>query len=108
MRILFDHGTPAPLIPFLEGHTVTRAKDAGWDRVSNGMLLSAAEENGFEILVTTDKQFRYQQNLAGRQIAIVVLSNSNWPVMRRYVDRVVNAVNSAGSGDYIEVEIPRE
>jgi hypothetical protein len=48
MRILFDHGTPAPLIPFLAGHTVTKAKDAGWDRLYYGELLKAAEEAGFE------------------------------------------------------------
>ncbi len=47
MRVLFDHGTPAPLIPFLQGHTVTKAKDAGWDRLVNGELLKAAEEAGF-------------------------------------------------------------
>lgn len=62
MRILFDHGTPAPLIAFLEGHTVTKAKDAGWDRISNGMLLTAAEAERFDVLLTTGKQFRYQQN----------------------------------------------
>jgi hypothetical protein len=76
MRILFDHGTPAPLIPFLPGHTVTKAKDAGWDRLVNGELLKAAEEAGFEVLITTDKNMVTQQNLKGRVIAIVVLGNS--------------------------------
>ncbi len=55
MRILFDHGTPVPLIPFLTGHTVTKAKDAGWDRLVNGELMKAAEEAGFKVLITTDK-----------------------------------------------------
>jgi hypothetical protein len=67
MRILFDHGTPAPLIAFLEGHAVTKAKDAGWDRFVNGELLDAAEATGFELLVTPDKNMRYQQNLLGRK-----------------------------------------
>ena len=65
MRILFDHGTPAPLIAFLEGHAVTKAKEAGWDRLVNGELLNAAEATGFELLVTPDKNMRYQQNLPG-------------------------------------------
>lgn len=65
MRILFDHGAPAPLIPFLTGHTVTKAKDAGWDRLVNGELLKNAEEAGFELLVTTDKNMVTQQNLKG-------------------------------------------
>lgn len=59
MRILFDHGTPALLIPFLEGHVVTKAKQAGWDRLVNGELLSAAEATDFEPLVTPDKNMRY-------------------------------------------------
>lgn len=81
MRILFDHGTPAPLIPFLAGHTVTKAKDAGWDRLANGELLKAAEEAGFEVLITTDKNMVTQQNLKGRAIAIVVLGNSQWRIV---------------------------
>ena len=55
MRILFDHGTPAPLIPFLTGHSVTKARDAGWDKLVNGELLKAAEQAEFQVLVTTDK-----------------------------------------------------
>ena len=81
MRILFDHGTPAPLIPFLTGHSVTKAKDAGWDRLVNGELLKAAEQAGFEVLITTDKNMVTQQNLKGRAIAIVVLGNSQWRIV---------------------------
>lgn len=62
MRILFDQGTPAPLIPFLEGHTVTQAKDLGWDKLVNGELLKSAEEAGFEVILTTDKNIAAQQN----------------------------------------------
>ena len=95
MRILFDHGTPAPLIPFLTGHTVTKAKDAGWDRLVNGELLKAAEEAEFEILITTDKNMVSQQNLKGRAIAIVVLGNSQWRIVQRHVRKIASAVNAA-------------
>jgi len=78
MRILFDQGTPAPLIPFLEGHLVTQAKDLGWDKLVNGDLLKAAEEAGYEVLLTTDKNMAAQQNLKSRAIAVVVLGNSQW------------------------------
>jgi hypothetical protein len=61
MRILFDNGTPEPLIPYLAGHGVTTAIAAGWERLENGDLLSAAERAGFEVLLTTDKNIRYQQ-----------------------------------------------
>jgi hypothetical protein len=106
MLILFDHGTPAPLRLFLTKHRVKKAKDLGWDTLSNGELLRAAEEAAFEIFLTTDKNIRFQQNLTERAIAIVVLGNSRWPVVQRYVDRVVAAVNSAKPGTYCEVEIP--
>jgi hypothetical protein len=83
MRILFDHGTPAPMIPFLSGHIVVKAKSAGWDRLVNGDLLAPAEQAGFDVLITTDKRMKYQQKLSGRNIAIVVLRNAQWPVLRR-------------------------
>src|SRR5262247_1570985 len=107
MLILFDRGTPAPLRSFLVGHSVKRTQDMGWDRFSNGELLAAAEQAGFDLLLTTDKNIRYQQNLAGRKIAIVVLGNSQWPVVRLHVQQVAAAVNAATPGSYTEVDIPR-
>jgi hypothetical protein len=71
-----------------------------------GELLRAAEEADFEVFLTTDKNIRYQQSLVNRTIAIVVLGNSRWPVVQRYVDRVVAAVSVAKPGTYFEVEIP--
>lgn len=78
----------------------------GWDRLSNGDLLRSAEDAGFELPLTTDKNLRYQQNLKERRSAIVVLGNSNRPVVLRYIDRVVSAVSAATPGSYAEVEIP--
>jgi hypothetical protein len=77
-----------------------------WDTLSNGELLRAAEEAAFEVFLTTDKNIRYQQNLADRVIAIVVLGNSRWPVVRLYVDRIAAAITAAKAGSYTEVEIP--
>lgn len=106
MRVLFDHGTPAPLIPFLEGHTVTKAKEMGWERLVNGELLKAAEEAGFEVLLTTDKNMSSQQNLKTRTIAIVVLGNSQWRIVQRSVRRIAASVNAATPGSCAEVDIP--
>jgi len=78
MLILFDHGTPAPLQSFLKEHSVKKTKDLGWNTLSNGDLLKVAEDAAFEVFLTTDKNIRYQQNLAKRIIAIVVLGNSRW------------------------------
>jgi hypothetical protein len=106
MLILFDHGTPRSIARWLVGHVVVEAMARGWDRISNGALLKAAEEAGFDVLVTTDKNIRYQQNLKDRAIAIVVLGNSQRPAVHRHIDRVVEAVNAARPGSYAEVEIP--
>ena len=106
MLILFDNGTPAPLRYALKNHVVVEAIERGWDTLANGELIAAAEEAGFELLLTTDKNLRYQQNLKDRKIAFVVLGNQQWPVLRRHVDRVVAAVNAATLGSYTEIDIP--
>jgi len=106
MRILFDNGVPTPLRHALKGHVVVEAFERGWDRFLNGELIAAAEVAGFEVLLTTDKNIRYQQNLRARKIAFVVLGNQQWPTLRRYVEKVVAAVNDATPGSYVEVKIP--
>ena len=108
MLILFDHVTPSGVAGFLPGHTVTKAKDRGWDTLSNGDLLAEAERGGFDVLLTADKNMRYQQNLKGRTIALVVLSTPQWPVVRLHIGRVAAAINAATPGSYIEVDLPVE
>ena len=83
---------------------LSRRLNADGRGLENGALLDAAA--AFEILVTADKNMRYQQNLAGRKIAVVVLANAQWPVLRHHVDQVVVALNGAKPGSYTEVEIP--
>jgi hypothetical protein len=106
MRILFDHGTPRSIARWLHGHIVVEAIARGWDRLSNGELLKAAEEAGFDVLLSTDKNIQYQQNLTGRKIAVVILGNPQRPAVHRYIDRVVAAVNAATPGSYAAVDIP--
>ena len=106
MLILFDNGTPAPLRHALKDHVVVEAIDRGWERLLNGELIAVAEAAGFDVLLTTDKNIRYQQNLRGRKIAFVVLGNQQWPVLSRYLEKLVAAVNGATPGSYTEVEIP--
>ena len=109
MLILFDHGTPKGLVRALSGHTVHTAQTKGWDRLSNGALLDAAEEAGFELLLTTDRRIRYQQNLRVRRIALVVLTGSTrWSSVRQHAGHIAAAVASATPGSYVEVEIPFE
>jgi hypothetical protein len=106
MRILFDQATPVPIRAHLDQHVVRTASQQGWDTLKNGDLLTAAEAAGFEILLTTDKNLRYQQNLTDRKIAIIVLGNQQWPQLRPHVQRVVDAITAAVPGSFIEIDIP--
>ena len=106
MRVLFDQATPIPIRPFLTGHTVRTAAQEHWDTLQNGDLLAVAEQSGFEVFLTTDKNMRYQQNMAGRIIAVVVIGVQQWPALQPHVALVVAAVNAARPGSLTEVEIP--
>lgn len=106
MRVLFDQATPVPIRTYLEGHTVSTAFQQGWDKLKNGELLAAAEQAEFAVFLTTDKNMRYQQNLADRTIAVVVLGQQQWPHVRPHIQRVVDAVNAATPGSFVEVDIP--
>ena len=88
------------------GHNVTEAKERGWERLANGDLLAAAEEAGFDMLLTADKNMSYQQNLSGRKIALVVLGNSPWRLVRLHLDEIATVVNAATPGSYAKVDIP--
>ena len=76
MRVLFDQGTPVPLREYLTGHQVQTAFELDWSRLSNGELLAAAEGQ-FDVLVTTDRNLRHQQSLAGRKLAVLVLPTTS-------------------------------
>ena len=106
MRILFDNGTPRGLTSFLAGHTVEEARAHGWEELTNGALIEAAEQAGFEIMVTTDKNIRYQQNLEGRKLALIVLQHSQWPMVKLVTANIVAAVNAATPSSYLEIDVP--
>ncbi len=108
MKILFDNGTPKPIARTLIGHEISFARRIGWHELANGELIQRAEDTGYDILLSTDKNIRYQQDLSGRKIALVVLSNSQWPMVRQHLDKISEAVNASTPGSYIEVFIPFE
>jgi len=109
MLILFDHGAPQGVARALRGHNIITAQARGWDRLSNGDLLNVAEEAAVDLLFTTDQRIRYQQNLAGRKIALVVLTGTTkWSRVRLHLDRIAASVNAATPGSYTEVNIPFE
>lgn len=108
MRVLFDQGTPVPIRCALKGHLVKTAREQGWSTLSNGDLLGAAEEAGFDLLLTTDTNFPHQQNLKGRKLAVVILTRNKWDLIRTVLPQIVEAVNTAKSGTFTIVEVPRK
>lgn len=106
MKILFDHGTPAPLRHELPGHRIETAHERGWSALLNGDLIAAAGAAGFDVLLTTDKNLRYQQNLAGRRLAIVVLYSTSWPRLKAAVPAIAAAIASAVPGSFIDAAQP--
>lgn len=106
MRVLFDNGTPRGVASGLPGHTVEECRWHRWDTLRNGELLDAAEAAGFDVLVTTDRNMQYQQNLMHRKIAIIVLGNGRWRLIRNNLAEIAAAVASATPGSVTEVPIP--
>lgn len=107
MLILFDHGTPRGLARAFPDHAIITAQARGWDRLNNGDLLNAAEDALVDLLLTTDQRIRYQQNLKGRKIAIVVLAGTTkWSRVQLHLERIAAVVNAAVPGSYTEVVIP--
>lgn len=106
MRVLFDNGVPRGLAQYLSGHIVEEGRSLGWERLSNGELIAEAEQAGFAVMVSADKNIRYQQNLRQRQIALIVLTNAQWPQVQRVAATIAEAIASVIAGGYIEVYVP--
>jgi hypothetical protein len=92
LKILFDNGAPKPIARSLIGHEVSRARQIGWHEMENGELIREAEKAGFDVLLSTDKNIQYQQNVSDRKIALVILGNSQWPQVQQCLDGIVEAV----------------
>ncbi len=108
MRVLFDQGTPVPLRQHLADHQVTTAYELGWGSLKNGELLQQAESQGFEVLVTTDQNLKYQQHLEARRIAIVVLGVTSWPRLQTVLPAIVEALRNIKASDYLEISVPND
>lgn len=104
MRILFDQGTPVPLRTHLVNHVVETVFELGWSKLKNGELLAAAEES-FDLLITTDQQLRYQQNLAERKLSVLVLMTTSWPLIKLHVPEIAEAIGQMSVGEYREITL---
>ena len=91
-----------PLRQLLSGHSVSTAYEMGWSELANGDLLDAAEAD-FDALATTDQNLRYQQDLAGRRLAILVLPTTSWPRILAHEEQVVAAINALRPAEIVEL-----
>ncbi len=76
------------------------AKEEGRSTLENGRLLEAAEDSGFEVMLTADKNLSYQQNLQGRRLALIILSTNNWMVIEGKIELIVAAVLATKPGSF--------
>ena len=109
MRIVFDKNVPVGVRRFLSKHEVRTFVEMQWHpQLENGELLNAAEASGFDVLVTSDQNIRYQQNLTGRELALVVLGSNIWPLVREHGAAIAAKIDAAtpGSYEFIEMTLP--
>jgi hypothetical protein len=105
LRILFDHGVPVPLRDRLPGHEIRTAFELGWSTLRNGELLSRADAQ-FDVLITTDRNLKTQQNLSRFELAILVLPTTSWPRLQRIVPDIAAAVDALEKREYRELPLP--
>ena len=105
MKILFDQGTPAPLRRYLSEHSVDTAFELGWSELKNGELLDRAEAESYEVLITTDQNLRFQQNLSDKRLAVLVLQSTSWPRIRLRADAIRQSIDTTALGAVTEIPI---
>ena len=106
MRILFDHNAPRQLRSHLVDHDVDVAEERGWATLVNGELLDRAEEAGYEVVITADRNMPYQQNIGSRRFALIVLGANRWPLIEPGIGDIRNALEGVQPGEVREVPIP--
>jgi len=105
MRILLDECVPWPMRRMLAGHECTTAQRRGWGGVKNGDLIRLAEGE-FDLFITSDQNLRYQQNLAGRGLPILVLSTNDLRRILAGSNAIQATVVGMQLAQFVELEIP--
>jgi predicted nuclease of predicted toxin-antitoxin system len=104
VKVLLDESVPVQIRRALSGHEVRTVQEAGWESLTNGALLQRAEQE-FDVFLTADKNLKYQQNLRGRQIAIIELSTNKRRVVESRFDLIRDTVARVKAGDFIELAL---
>ena len=105
MRILLDENLPHRLRALLPGHDARTTAYQGWAGLSNGALLRAADEAGFDAMITADQGIRYQQNRIDYRLALIVLSTNKETRIAANVESILAALNAATAGAFVFVDL---
>ena len=105
MKILLDHNLDRRLKNYLTEYETVTTQEQNWADVLNGELLTLAEENGFDVLLTADTNIKSQQNLSNRKISILVLRafNNRLTTHAEMIDDIHEALAKIQSGEIVEV-----
>jgi len=105
VNILLDEGVPRIIQKLLPNFSVSTIEDMGWRAVANGALLDLMAP-GFQVLITTDKNLMYQQNLDKRGISAIILPTNQIPVVRTLLPKIEEALLAIGHGEVVEIPMP--
>lgn len=105
MKILLDECVPWPMHKLLSGHTCSAVQDIGWGGIKNSELLQRAEGE-FDLFITSDQNIRYQQNLAGRSIAILELSTNDIGRIQAASSLLQDTIDQIQSNEFKQLGIP--
>src|SRR5882724_4289725 len=105
MLVLLDENLPYRLRLLILRHEVRTVAYQGWQALSNGELLSVAEEAGFAVMLTADQNIQYQQNIRGRKIAIIILSNNELERIAAHLAQILTAIDEVKPGEFVTVDI---
>jgi predicted nuclease of predicted toxin-antitoxin system len=106
VRVLLDEQLPRHLARELRGHDVTTVQQEGWTGLKNGELLRRAADAGFEVLITADRGFEFQQNLSQTQLAVILLvaATNALEDLLPLVPRLLATIPRSRSGSLLRVE----
>lgn len=104
MKVLLDENLDPRFRILLADHECTTTVYAGWAGLKNGTLLATAEAAGFQVFLTGDRKIPHEQNMDGRQIAIVVLSAHHLSIIKDHIAEISTAINVVKPGEIVTVD----
>ena len=107
MKILLDECTPRLVKRRLPHLFILTAQEMGWVGIKNGKLISMAEGR-FDVLVSTDQNLPYQQNLSGKKLMVIILPSNRVPIVSQLIPEIEQALKTIRPGTFVEIPLPQK